>query len=62
MIKQVSSLKFKMRFLKFYILFGMIGLLIEFITRYFLLQTIDNDFFATVIGIALGIFLLIGQM
>ena len=56
MIKQVSSLKFKMRFLKFYILFGMIGLLIEFITRYFLLQTIDNDFFATVIGIALGIF------
>lgn len=45
-----------MRFLKFYILFGIIGLLIEFITRYFILQIIDNDFLATVIGIALGIF------
>lgn len=53
--KVFSNLKFKMRFLKFYILFGVIGLIIEFIIRYLILKFYDNDFYATIIGISLGI-------
>ncbi len=51
----LSTIKYKIRFLKFYILFGFIALLIEFITRYTILLIFENDFIATVLGITLGI-------
>lgn len=51
----LENIRFKVRFLKFYILFGIFGLTVEFIVRYFVLLIFSNDFFATIFGVICGV-------